>query len=241
MNKSKKRGWFRSGEEDGGARREGSGAPAELAVPAKPGPPLPLREPAEETSIDMQMILDSAGIAREDRDRVERARNLLHALPTDVSAAVRRQIVETALTSFGVATDLIVDAGRKVSNALAVFITSNQHTTEKLLEEARARVQALEQEVFRVRQASEHAAAVHEKRIRDANAEMVAVNHVLDFFGGNTADVDLDEPTEDRGDWGVQFPVPPPSRVKRDTASKPPPVPPSESADKQPDPSKPHS
>jgi hypothetical protein len=240
VNKNKKRGWFRSADEEGGMLGDRLPEPVEPAVPGSGGPLLPMSGHPDELSIDMHAILEAAGISREDRERVDRARNLLHALPTGVSAAVRRQIVEAALSNFGVATNLIVDAGQKVSNALAVFISSNHQATEKLLEDARARVQALEQEVFRVRQATDHAAAVHEKRIREANVEMVAVNHVLDFFGGNPADVDLDEPTEDRGAWGVELPIPPPLRGKRDTAGKPPPVPAPEDAGKQSDPSKPH-
>jgi hypothetical protein len=241
VNKNRKRGWFRSGEEDGGVR-EPSPDSAELMVQGTGVLPMPTREHPDEASIDLHAILDAAGISRDDRDRVERARNLLHALPTGVSAAFRRQIVGAALSNFGIATELIVDASQKVSSALAAFISSNHHATEKLLEDARARVQALEQEVFRVRQAAEQASAVHEKRIREANAEMVAVGQVLDFFSGNTSDVEFDEPTEELSDWGVELPIPPPGRGKRDTASatKPPPVrAPEAVGGKQPDPSKP--
>lgn len=242
MTKTKKRGWFRTGEEDEESRERESSADsidvgASLPVPAaaSPGP----GDVAEHGAIDIAGILGAAGISGEDRDRVDRARSLLLALPTGVSAAVRRQIVETALTTFGVATERIVDAGQKVSDALQAFIATNRQATDKLLEDARARVQALEQEIARVRQAAEHATAFHDKRIRDANAEMVAVHQVLEFFGGSTADVDFDEPTEDRSDWGMQLPVPEPSHLKRDTAGKPPPVPPPEGK-LPPDPSKPH-
>jgi hypothetical protein len=244
VNKTKKRGWFRSGDEDSDSEQP--------AAPVSPSPsltgsfavatPLPAPAPAElaaaraeQDVLELGAILEAAGVPLEDRDRVDRARKLLQALPTGVSATVRRQIVETALTTFGVATERIVEAGQKVSSALKTFATSNQQANDRLLDEARARVQALEQEILRVRQAAEHAAAVHQKRIREANAEMASVHQVVDFFDKATPEVEFDEPTEDRSDWGVQLPVPPPSRATRDTAStKPPPVPPTA------DPAKPH-
>ena len=52
-------------------------------------------------------------------------------------------------------------------------------------------------------------AAVHEKRIRAANAEMIAVHKILDFFGTGTAEAELEEATEVRSDWGSELPVPP--------------------------------
>src|SRR5688572_20458345 len=208
-----------------------------VATPV-PGPvpaPAPELAPAraEHGAMDVSAVLEAAGVPVEDRERVDRARKLLQALPTGVSAAVRRQIVETALTSFGVATDKIVDAGQKVSRALAAYATSNQQANDRLLEEARARVQALEQEIARVRQAAEQAAAAHQKRIKEASAEVASVHQVVDFFDKSAPEVEFDEPTEDRSsDWGVQLPVPAPSRSARDTATKPPPVPAADAAGK---------
>jgi hypothetical protein len=238
VNKTKKRGWFRSGDEENDDKEEPAAAvapaltgsfPAATPVPRPMPPPAEVAAPrAEPGALDMGSILEAAGVAAEDRDRVDRARKLLQALPSGVSAAVRRQIVETALTTFGVATDRIVEAGQKVSGALAAFVTSNQHANDRLLEEARTRVQALEQEIVRVRQAAEQAAAIHQKRIREVNAEVASVHQVVDFFDKAAPEVEFDEPTEERSDWGVQLPVPPP-RAARDTASsatKPPPVPP---------------
>jgi hypothetical protein len=232
VSKTKKRGWFRTGDEEEGKEFPAGTADVAISAPlAPPLPPAPVRDVAaapplgDEGAIDLAAILEVAGISSEDRDRVARARSLMQALPTGVSAAVRRQIVETALTTFGIATDRIVDAGQKVSAALDGFIASNRQATDRLLDEARARVQALEQEIFRVRQAAEHASAIHQKRIHEASVEATAVHQILEFFGAGGPDVELDETTEDRSDWGVQVPVPPPARAARDTASKPPPLP----------------
>jgi hypothetical protein len=244
VNKTKKRGWFRTADDE-----ELNAVPAGSIDVAVPGPPLAAPPPPSDVApmraddrVDIGAILASASVSGEDRDRVDRARQLLRALPNGVSADVRRQIVEAALTTFGVPTERIVDAGHKVSDALQGFIAANRHATERLVEEARTRVHALEQEILRVRQAADQASAIHEKRIHDASVEVVAVRQVLEFFGANVADVDLEETTEDRTDWGVQLPIPPASRLKRDTTSKPPPTPPVEvTAGKQPpaDPSKP--
>ncbi len=245
MSKTKKRGWFRSGEEENESEQPAMAIAPSLTGPFAVATPVPAPAPApapveaaparaEQAALDVGAILEAAGVPVEDRDRVDRARKLLQALPSGVSAAVRRQIVETALTTFGVATDKIVDAGQKVSRALAAFATSNQQANDRLLEEARARVQALEQEIARVRQAAEHAAAVHQKRLQEANAEVASVHQVVDFFDKATPEVEFDEPTEDRNDWGVQLPVPSPTRPSRETATRPPPVPATS------DPAKPH-
>ena len=250
MNKTKKRGWFRSGEEENEGEQPGVAIAPSLTGSFAVATPIPGPAPApaelaptrvEHAALDVGAILEAAGVPVEDRDRVDRARKLLQALPTGVSPAVRRQIVETALTTFGVATEKIVDAGQKVSRALAAYATSNQQANDRLLEEARARVQALEQEIGRVRQAAEQAAAAHQKRIKEATAEVASVHQVVDFFDKSAPEVEFDEPTEDR-DWGVQLPVPPPSRPLRETATKPPPVPAADAAGKTapPDPAKPH-
>lgn len=224
MSKNKKRGWFRGGE----------GETGDVEADAGNHPPLDesfaTHQRPEEASIDTMAIFESAGIPVDDRERVERARALLKVLPQTATPLVRKEIVETALKVFGVPTEKIVEAAEKENAALEAFIRANQEASDRLLEDSRARVQAFEQEILRVKQAAEHATAIQERRIRLANAEMIAVQQVLGFFGvpgsDSPTDVDLDEvePTRDRSDmnWGVQLPVPPPRTLPRPGGTTPP-------------------
>jgi hypothetical protein len=225
VNKSKKRGWFRGGD-------EGTG---DVEADAANHPPLDesLATRPEEASIDTMAIFESAGIAAEDRERVERARALLKILPQTATPVVRKEIVETALKVFGVPTEKIVETAERENAALEAFIRANQDASDRLREDCRARVQAFEQEILRVKQAAEQATAVQERMIRLANAEMIAVQQVLGFFGlpgpESPTDIDLEEvePTRDRSDmsWGVQLPVPPPKTLPRPGGTTPPKLP----------------
>lgn len=225
VNKNKKRGWWR-----------GEGEVAEAEPNEANHPPLDEPSPAqrpEEATIDTTAIFESAGIAVDDRDRVERARALLKVLPQSATPVVRKEIVETALKVFGVPTEKIVEAAQKETAALEAFIRANQDASDRLREDSEARIRSFEQEILRVKQAAEQATAVQERRIRLANVEMIAVQQVLGFFGGagleSPTDVDLEEvePTRDRSDmsWGVQLPVPPPRSLPRPNTPTGPPKP----------------
>ena len=103
MNKTKKRGWWRGVEgEVGEADGEAAHPPGLLRDESLAG-----HERPEDATIDTVTIFESAGVSGEDRERVERARALLKALPNGGSPSMRKEIVETALKVFGVPTDRI--------------------------------------------------------------------------------------------------------------------------------------
>lgn len=228
MNKNKKRGWWRGSEGEAG----GEGLPNEVAhppgIPPDEGFAAPPRP--DDPTIDTIAIFEAAGISSDDCERVDRARALLQALPHSGPPAVRKEIVETALKAFGVPTDRIVEAAKKETEALEAFIRTNQESSDRMRDDSRARIHAFEQEILRVKQAAEQAAALQEKRIRLANTEMIAVQQVLGFFGtpsdDSAAEVDLEEvePTRDRSDmsWGVQLPIPPAKPLPRPGGTTPP-------------------
>jgi hypothetical protein len=227
------RGWFR-GAEDGMDLASGEAVPMEGLFPSPSAAQPPSSDgivtpPRPEESINTLAIYESAGISREERDRVDRAATLLRALPQSTPAEVRREIVETSLRTFGVQTEKIVEAARRETAALETFITSNQKATDKLLDDARTRVAALEQEIVRVKQAAEQAAAVQHSRNRLAHAEMNVVQQVLGFFGTGSSepsvDLDFEEPTQDRPSALATHPSPPPRRAATEPPVKPPPHP----------------
>ena len=154
-----------------------------------------------ETTIDPAAIFEAKGISKEDLERVERAKKLLRSLPVGAPPKVGKEIVETALRTFGIVTEKIVDAARREVAALEAFVATNAAATAKLVEEGEGRVRSLEQEIARVKQATEHATAVQGNRNRLASVEMAAVRQVLAFFGevsDHPLDLELEEATEER-------------------------------------------
>jgi len=78
----------------------GGGAPSGGGPAVAGQGPLPaLGEP-----VDLAKVYASFGVDGDERDRVSRARDLLAALPAETPAAVKKQIVEASLKSFGVPT-----------------------------------------------------------------------------------------------------------------------------------------
>ena len=111
-------GWFIVREE--GSEPAPGEVPAPAAVPqaatpeaAAPGPNVFRSEPpaAPGGQVDYAGVFDAAGIDAEERERVEKARQLLASLPSETPVAVRKQIVEASLKAFGVPIDKIIETG----------------------------------------------------------------------------------------------------------------------------------
>ncbi len=162
-------------------------ASADVANPPPPPPPpvelsgpLP---PVVDGSVDFQLVYESAGVDEQERDRVNKARELLDSLPSETPAAVKKQIVEASLKAFGVATSLIIEAAVAEMEALEAFIRTGQAQTQNTLAEAGQRITELEAEIASLRQAMEQAIAEQKTRTQTANGQKLEVQRVLEFFG----------------------------------------------------------
>jgi hypothetical protein len=156
-------------------------ANAEAAPPVVPlAGPLP---PVVDGTVDFVAVFDAAGVDAEERDRVNKAVDLLRALPTDTPVAARKQIVEASLRAFGVPTERIIEAAVEEIEALESFIRAGQAETQNVLGQGSARIVELEAEIASVRQTMDMALREQEARTQAANVEKLRVQQVLEFFG----------------------------------------------------------
>lgn len=162
----------------GGGGAEATAAATDL--PVKPQGPLPALAEAE---VDLQKVFEAFGVDAEERDRVNRARELLRALPQETPAPIKKQIVEASLRSFGIPTEKIIEAAAEELQALEMFIRQGQAEAQGVLSEGAQRIQALEAEIAAVRRSMEDAVAAQTGRTQACNAEKLRVQEVLEFFG----------------------------------------------------------
>jgi hypothetical protein len=133
--------------------------------------------------VDFEGVFAAAGIDRDERDRVERASELLASLPSETPMAVRKKIVEAAMKAFGVPLDKIIETGVEEIQTLEGYIRTSVAETNRLLAESRTRIEQLEREIRDVRtimdQRTQEQAAVGAA----CNTKKIDVQRVLEFFG----------------------------------------------------------
>ncbi len=156
-------------------------------TPASPPPEVKLSgelpKPQADGAIDFPAVLRAAGITDEERERVDRARNLLTTLPTETPKEVKRQIVEASLKAFGYPVDKIIETGAQAIQALEVYIQSGQKDTQSLLVQSQQRLEELNQEIARVKKVMEDQVASQYQLAQKCNDEKLRMQEVLEFFG----------------------------------------------------------
>lgn len=155
--------------------------------PPPPPPPVELSGPLPEVQaggvIDFEAVFESAGVSKEERDQVGKARQLLETLPAETPAAVKKQIVEASLQAFGVSTEKIIEASVSEMEALEAFIRTGQSQTQNLLSEASHRITQLDQEIQHLRQSMDEAMNEQRTRTTSANLQKLEIQKILEFFG----------------------------------------------------------
>jgi len=206
-------------EQDGEAARESGdqqGEPAESpsgeGLPAGAGagssaaagaaPPLSLAGAVPRGGggeVDFRAVFTAAGIGDVERDRVEKAEELLRSLPVETPTQVKRSIVEASLRAFGFPVESIIEAAVQEIQALQGCIGRGQTDTKRMLAEAQARIEQLTQEVIRVRQVMEQVTAEQADLERQCNQQRVLVQQVLEFFGQDAVTKVMRESAKLRG------------------------------------------
>jgi hypothetical protein len=151
-------------------------------------PPVELAGPLPQPKggvVDFAQVYELAKVGAEERGRVDKARELLHALPADTAQAVKRQIVDASLRAFGIPTEKILAAARAEAGALDAFVRQGGQDLEAVVRDGNARIASLEQQVAEVRQVMQQAAADQQKRTELTAVEKTAVQQVLDFFASD--------------------------------------------------------
>jgi hypothetical protein len=136
--------------------------------------------------VDFDGVFDSAGIEREERERVGKAGELLASLPADTPVNVRKQIVEASLKAFGVPIDKIIETGVEEIQALEGYIRAGASDTQKVLEESTSRIQKYEDEIKNIRAVMEQRVQEQQAVTSACNARKLEVQRILEFFGQET-------------------------------------------------------
>lgn len=158
----------------------GAAAPQSTATSAASGD---VPEAGPDGAIDFQGVFKKAGITAEEADRVSRALALLSQLPAETPQAVKKQIVEAALNSFGVPIESIIESAVAEIEALHACIQSGQSATESLLAQSQARIEQLRQQMDDVQQVILARQSEQRTLEQQARAHGLKVQQILEFFG----------------------------------------------------------
>ena len=158
----------------------GGGAPAAKAAGGG-APSLPT--PGEGGAIDFHDVFRKAGISDAEADQVNRALTLLSQLPAETPQALKKQIVETSLQSFGVKIEGIIESAVAEIEALHACIQAGTAATDKLLSESDARIQQLQQQIADVKEIMDARRNEQRSLETQARAHGLKVQQILEFFG----------------------------------------------------------
>lgn len=139
--------------------------------------------PAPGGEVDFAGVFNAAGIDADERERVDKARQLLASLPVETPVAVRKQIVEASLKAFGVPIEKIIEAGVQEIQALEGYIQGGATDTQKVLGESARRIAQYEADITSIRAVMEQRVAEQHSVTAACNAKKLEVQQVLEFFG----------------------------------------------------------
>jgi len=153
-------------------------APGASSAPGRPAPPAGYRVP------DYPGIFKSAGMADEERDRLARAEELLKTLPPETPIALRRQIVEGTLRSFGIAPERLVQAAVRAADALGTYLKIGEDDLRARVEATEKRLTELRAEQERIAKALAERQAAQQTLAWDVRERQSQLRGVAEFFGG---------------------------------------------------------
>ena len=133
--------------------------------------------------MDFDQVFDAAGIVSEERQRVAKTLELLGALPADTPAPVKKQIVEAALTAFGIPIDKIIESGVAEIQALEGYIRAGAAATQQVLADAQTRIKAKEDEIRQLRTVMDERVQEQQTATKACNDRKLSIQLILEFFG----------------------------------------------------------
>lgn len=155
-------------------------------VSTQPAPKIFRKEPppaATGGAVDFKKVFEAADIDPQEQDRVAKSVDLLHSLPPDTPAAVKKQIVEASLKAFGVPIDKIIETGVEEIQALEAYIRAGAADTQKRMDDADHRIQTLEESIRELRAEMQQRVADQQATIKACNDKKLEVQQILEFFG----------------------------------------------------------
>lgn len=161
-------------------------APAAAAAPSAPAPKIFAKEPppaAPGGTVDFAKVFAAADITSDEQDRVAKSVQLLHSLPADTPALVKKQIVEASLKAFGVPIDNIIETGVAEIQALEGYIRAVAGATQKKMDESDARIKKLEETIRELREEMQKCVTEQQGIVKGCNDKKLEVQQILEFFG----------------------------------------------------------
>jgi len=163
-----------------GSKKKGTAPAYEPPMPEVFTAPPP---PATGGNVDFDAVFEAASVDAEERERVNKAAELLKALPPGTDPVVRKQIVEASLRAFGVPIDQIIEAGVQEIQALEAYIRAGASDTEQLINESEKRIAQLEKSIADVRLVMQQRVEEQKSVISACNAKKLDIQSILEFFG----------------------------------------------------------
>jgi hypothetical protein len=187
-------GWFivQDGAPVTGEADPAAGAPSPqddaaviAAAAGQPTPTIFKQEPPPPSGgqVAFDEVFTAAGIDAAERERVDKAQQLVGSLPAETPVAVRKQIVEASLKAFGVPIDNIIEAGVAEIQALEGYIRKSAGDTQQVLEDSNHRIAQFEEEVRRLRAKMEQQLQQQQTVASACNGRKLEIQKVLEFFG----------------------------------------------------------
>jgi len=137
---------------------------------------------AQAPVFDTVRVFERAGIDAEQRRIVEKAQELIRALPEGTAPATNRRIVEASLNAFDVSIDRIVEAASDEIRALEQLVNASHEDTERALAEGRTRVAELEAEIASARESMDDAREEHRVLEAAARDQIRGIEPITAFF-----------------------------------------------------------
>lgn len=153
---------------------------APQAVPAKDAA---APKPLPEVKLDVESVLRKAGLTAEEQGRVDKALTLLHNLPAETPAEIKRQIVAASLQAFGIPIDQILESALLHLGAFERHVRAGERETAAFAEQSNRRLAELEKEAARIKEVVSETLAHQEGLVYACSRQKMRVMEVLDFFG----------------------------------------------------------
>jgi hypothetical protein len=128
-------------------------------------------------------VYRASGIASEEQERVNRALELLRALPPGATLDVRRSIVEASMTAFGIPIDRILETAGGQLRALDAYAADGEKRTSEVLAQAEARIARLQAEIAEVQRLMELQRRTQAEIVRASAGEKSRIRALFEFFG----------------------------------------------------------
>lgn len=136
--------------------------------------------------IDFDAVFDAAGLTGDQRERVQRAGDLLKSLPPGTDEKVQRQIVGASLAAFGVPVEAIIETAVGQIEALEAYIRKGAAETKSSAEETERKISEFEDLIRRLRAGVEQRVAAQKAMADSCNRRKLDAQRILEFFGRET-------------------------------------------------------